>query len=101
MEHALLSAGLEWAVELLIADRYDGADYPGQADVVRRYECGLVIPPRDPVAMARAIWALIEDPDKHLQMGHRGYQAIRREHTWDNRAANIHRLLLDALGRDG
>lgn len=69
-------------------------DFPGQAELVRSLDAGLVIPPDDPGALARAVAALRDRPptrDKMLQVA----SIIKAEHSWHNRVAEIDK----ALGR--
>lgn len=63
------------------------SDYPGMADLVREGKCGLVVPPGDPAALARAVRYLYEHPDERQQMGRKGRELVEREHSWDKRAA--------------
>lgn len=72
-------------------------DFPGQADLVRRYSCGLVIPPDDPDALAKAVTILYTNPTMRLDMGVRGRKAIEEEHSWDCRAAKTDDLLRQIL----
>jgi len=68
-------------------------DLPGQADLIRDHDCGIVIPPEDPQALAEAVRALAKDPEGTRAMGRRGMLAIHRDHSWDRRAADVHSLL--------
>jgi glycosyltransferase involved in cell wall biosynthesis len=68
-------------------------DYPTQADFVRDNDCGLVVPPGDSAALARAIGKLARDPAAAKAMGARGRAAVERDHSWDHRAAEVDRLL--------
>ncbi len=72
-------------------------DFPGQADLVRQYDCGLIIPADDAQALARAVALLVDDADKAQAMGKRGAQAIHTEHNWDKRAQKTHEVLLPYL----
>ncbi|MBW3572930.1 MAG: glycosyltransferase, partial [Gemmatimonadetes bacterium] len=44
-------------------------DFPGQADVVRTHGCGVVIPPENGEALARAVARLAADPEESAAMG--------------------------------
>ena len=61
-------------------------NFPGQADLVRNEQCGLVIPPENPRALAVAVATLAADPDTARAMGARGAAAVLREHSWQCRA---------------
>jgi glycosyltransferase involved in cell wall biosynthesis len=66
-------------------------DFPGQADLVRSLGAGLVVPPDDPAALARAVAALHEKPPSHDKML-KVASVLKAEHSWDNRVAEIKRV---------
>jgi glycosyltransferase involved in cell wall biosynthesis len=72
-------------------------DFPGQADLVRQHECGIVIPPDDPSALAAAVARLADDAGEARAMGARGRAAIVAAHSWDARAEATSRLLESVL----
>lgn len=72
-------------------------DFPGQADLARQYNCGLVIPHDNPDALARAVATIYANPTMRSDMGARGRRAIEEEHSWDCRAAKIDDLLRQIL----
>jgi len=47
-------------------------DVPGCREAVRDQENGLLVPPRDPAALARALHELIRNPEMREQMGRKG-----------------------------
>ncbi|MCB1562586.1 MAG: glycosyltransferase family 4 protein [Alphaproteobacteria bacterium] len=61
-------------------------DLPGQADLVRREACGLVIPVDDPSALASAVTRLSVYPQEAEMMGRNGHEAAVRDHSWFARA---------------
>jgi glycosyltransferase involved in cell wall biosynthesis len=63
------------------------SDYPGQADLVRSAQCGLVIAPGDPKALAGAVATVARDAEERKAMGVRGHALIVAEHSWERRAA--------------
>jgi glycosyltransferase involved in cell wall biosynthesis len=69
-------------------------DFPGQAEVLRDEQCGIVIPPEDPVAIASAVRILAEDPETARRMGARGRVAVEREHSWARRAEQTADILV-------
>jgi glycosyltransferase involved in cell wall biosynthesis len=75
------------------------SDLPGMACLVRQGECGLVTPPEDAVELALAIRQLYEDDTLRVAMGRRGRALIEAAHSWDARAEDTHRLLLQVLER--
>ena len=54
------------------------SDIPGPRELVRHGETGLLVPPRDPGALADAIALILSDEDAARSMGEGGYaQAVR------------------------
>lgn len=74
-------------------------DFPGQADLVNNNNCGLVIPPEDPEALAKAVAYLNAHPQERKEMGSKGRQLIEQEHSWDKRASVTEEVLLNLLNR--
>jgi glycosyltransferase involved in cell wall biosynthesis len=54
-------------------------DAPGCREVVRHGVNGLLVPPRDPVALADAIQTLLENPALRQQMAQRGREIVETE----------------------
>jgi glycosyltransferase involved in cell wall biosynthesis len=78
-------------------------DFPGQADLVRELDAGIVVPPDDAEAIARAVAQIHRDPPSRARRQEIG-AAICRDHGWDRRAQQIDALLgeiLAAAGRPG
>jgi glycosyltransferase involved in cell wall biosynthesis len=51
------------------------------ATMVRQGETGLVVPPRDPAAMARAIAGLLENPERALLLARQAREEVEK-YTW-------------------
>lgn len=72
-------------------------DSPGCREIVHHEENGLLVPPRDPVALAAALRALIEAPDRRRAMGERGRRIAEEgfalRHVVDATLSIYHRLL--------
>jgi phosphatidylinositol alpha-mannosyltransferase len=64
------------------------SDIHGYKGVVRRGEQALLVPPRDPAALASAISRLIGDDDLRERMGRAG-QARAREFSWERVTAKV------------
>ncbi|SLM50300.1 Glycosyl transferase, group 1 [Nitrospira japonica] len=69
------------------------SDFPYQAELVRSNHCGLVFPADDGKALAQAVSDLARSPAAAAEMGRRGLDLIRREHSWDARAAQTDMFL--------
>lgn len=54
-------------------------DMPGCREIIRHGVNGLLVPPRDPQALADAISRLVLDPDMRHEMGRQGRQRVLRE----------------------
>jgi glycosyltransferase involved in cell wall biosynthesis len=47
---------------------------------------GILVPPRDHLALARAIGDLLDHPDHAGRLGQRGYERVQRHFTWQRAA---------------
>lgn len=72
-------------------------DFPGQADLVRSGECGFVVPPERPRALAEAVHYLNAHRDERMRMGERGRRLVVEEHSWDAKSARTHEILTTVL----
>lgn len=54
-------------------------DVPGCREIVRHGKNGLLVPARNPVALAEAIKALLDEPEKRCCMGEAGRQIVEQE----------------------
>ena len=55
----------------------------GQAEVVHKVGCGLLIPPDDPQHLAEAIVKLYHDPQLRHMLGEKGKTAVQQGYNWD------------------
>ena len=53
---------------------------------------GLHVPPKDPAALADAVAALADDPERRARLGAAGVQRARSRYTWDRVAADTERI---------
>jgi glycosyltransferase involved in cell wall biosynthesis len=67
------------------------------SDVIRRYDCGLLVDPSDPADIAVALARLTTDPKLRRQMGCRGQTAVLEELNWERESLH----LLDLYRRIG
>jgi glycosyltransferase involved in cell wall biosynthesis len=61
----------------------------GTPEAVRDGETGLLVPPRDPAALADALGRLLDDADLRGRMAEAALRIGREEYTWD---ANARRM---------
>jgi glycosyltransferase involved in cell wall biosynthesis len=71
-------------------------DFPDQADLVRSLDAGLVVPPDDPAALARAVAELRANPPTREKMM-KVASIIKAEHSWDVRVAEIEKVLTSVV----
>ncbi len=64
-------------------------DFGGFRETVRPEETGLLVPPRDPVALAAACDALLRDPDRRAAMGAAGRRFVAERFAWPAVAARV------------
>lgn len=74
------------------------SDLPGQGEIPRHHQCGLVIPSESPQHLAEAVAWLHSHPLEQKEMGRKGREVMLREHSWDQRAGMTHDLLKSLLG---
>lgn len=67
---------------------------PGQRELVDAHECGVLIPPSDPGALARAVNRLWKNPAVRRKMAVNAYAASRGQ-DWDARAAELASVVED------
>ena len=59
------------------------SDLPRWREIVRGVDCGLVVDPLDPAAIAAAIEHLLVNPEQAEAMGRRGREAVCDQFNWD------------------
>lgn len=75
------------------------SDWPGMADFVREHQCGIVVPPGDPEALALAVSELVSAPAEARMMGCRGAEAVRSSHSWDAKAEETFHIIHEVLSQ--
>ena len=73
-------------------------DVGGNAEVVVAGQTGLIVPPRDPGALAEAIRVLIEDPERARAMGAAGRARAMEQFTLQQMIARYQALYAGLLG---
>ncbi|WP_161635188.1 glycosyltransferase [Desulfovermiculus halophilus] len=59
------------------------SDFPLYRDVVERHQCGFCVDPNDIDTIAYVIRFFIENPQKSIEMGTRGQNAVRSYYCWN------------------
>jgi glycosyltransferase involved in cell wall biosynthesis len=62
------------------------SNLPRQGEIVKEAQCGLLVEPGQPQALAEAIQWLLEHPEEAQAMGKRGRQAVLQTYNWDSQA---------------
>ena len=65
------------------------SDIGGPAEILRDARTGLLVPPRDPDALAGAISRLLGDPSIRVKIGTAAAQEVRRRWTWPHRVRQM------------
>jgi glycosyltransferase involved in cell wall biosynthesis len=68
------------------------SDVYGIPDVVEDGVTGILAPPRDVPALARALLSLIRDEEKRRSMGSAGRQFVAGRYSWEENAAQMETL---------
>jgi glycosyltransferase involved in cell wall biosynthesis len=58
------------------------SDFPRWREIIEASECGLVVDPLDPRAIAAAMRWTLEHPREAREMGERGREAVKRGYNW-------------------
>jgi glycosyltransferase involved in cell wall biosynthesis len=69
----------------------------GIPDVVKDQQTGLLVPEKDPGALARSILELIHDPDRAIALAEAGLRYASRHFDWDRIIASIEDVYRDAI----
>lgn len=72
-------------------------DWPGQSDLIRSNNCGIVIPPSNPSELARAVALLHSNPSMAACFGANGRKAVEREHSWEARAHQTYEVIASVM----
>lgn len=75
-------------------------NFGGFPEVVRGGETGILVPPREPAALAAAITCLIADRDTARRMGAAGREYVTTQFAWPVVTDRVLRVYREALGAD-
>ena len=72
-------------------------DVGGVGDVVEHGRTGMLVPPRDPKALAAAVGSLASDADTRSRMGRAGRQAVKTRFSAARLVDDVDRVYRDGL----
>jgi glycosyltransferase involved in cell wall biosynthesis len=62
------------------------------SQIVKEHNCGVVVNPEDPDAIARAITLIVENPQIARAMGERGRLIVAERYQWTSEANKLRQL---------
>jgi glycosyltransferase involved in cell wall biosynthesis len=68
------------------------SNFPLWVDIVSGADCGIAVDPRDPPAIAAAVRALTDDPERAARLGENGRRAIAERYNWEAELAKLEGL---------
>ena len=68
------------------------SNFPLWSDLISKVQCGIVVDPRDPDAIARETARLLDDEGAAEKMGERGLAAIKDSFNWEAEAGKLSAL---------
>lgn len=74
------------------------SNFPLLKQIIKDAECGLLVDPMDPKAIAAAMRWILDHPADAEAMGQRGHQAVLRIYNWDAEAVKLINLYNKLLG---
>lgn len=76
------------------------SDFPRWREIVSESQCGLLVDPTDPEAIASAINWILEHPYEADAMGQRGREAVLTRYSWSPEEQKLIALYRDLLNRN-
>lgn len=74
------------------------SDFPMLRDIIERHECGLIVDPMDPIAIAEAMDRILSNPETAEAMGRSGQRAIASTYNWPTEGEKLMRFYHERLG---
>ncbi len=68
------------------------SNFPLWQEIVERNQCGICVDPLDPADIARAIDALMDNPELTEEMGRNGRRAVEEKYNWSNEEKKLLQL---------
>ena len=75
-----------------------GSDISGISDVVTHGQNGLLVPPRNPEALANAVLTLLNDESLRRRLGRNARQLMVEKYSWNIITSKIEKVYYEAIG---
>jgi glycosyltransferase involved in cell wall biosynthesis len=91
--------GLALAEAMALAVPVVATGVPGVVELVNDGRTGLLVPPQDPVALARALNELLANPERRRLLGHEAQRSIRSRYDPDAWVKAVEQVYVEALAQ--
>jgi len=76
-----------------------GSNVGGIPYVIDNNENGLLVPPKDPEALAKAIIKILKNPKLAKKMGENGYKKVKENFTWDKQIKKTKKIIEESIDK--
>jgi len=76
-----------------------GTNVGGIPFVISDQKTGLLVPPKDSEALAKAIIKILKDPELAKKMGENGYKNVKENFIWDKQIEKTKKIIEESLGK--
>ena len=76
-----------------------GSNFPEWCMIIEKYECGILVDPESPKAIARAIDFIIDNPEIARRMGENGKNAVIHKFNWVSQEKKLIKLYKNLIKR--
>ena len=73
------------------------SDFPKWREIIESNNCGILVDPKDPIAIANAINYLTDNKDIAMKLGENGRKAVLSKYNWDIESKKLINLYEDLL----